>query len=207
MTMGDSAQVGALSSVDAENGAADAGDTSYKATSTAAKNPGGNGAAMSMTAIGGITSAIGQYYSGQANKAIAGANAQIAGIQAQEAERTGVFASNRAVIRGHQIEEQQRASQAASGVVVGAGTAGSALESTEAASHMDALMIQRNAAREALGYQLKATNDTMHGRLAESSADMGAISTLLNTGAQEWLETDPNYTGLRGSGVRFSGGP
>lgn len=153
--------------------------------------------AMGMTAFGGITSALGSYYSGKTQEAIANANAEIGRIQSQEAIRTGEFAANRAITRGRQVEGQQRAAEAASGIVAGAGTGGLAEAATEQASHMDALMIERNAAREALGYRMQANAATMQGQLAHAEGNAGAISTLLNTGNQLWMEGDNDYRGRR----------
>lgn len=168
-------------------------------------NPGSNYAAMGMTAFGGITSALGSYYAGKTQQAIANANAEIGRIQSQEAIRTGEFAANRAITRGRQVEGQQRAAEGASGIVAGAGTGALAEASTEQASHMDQLMIQRNAAREALGFRENAAADTEQGVLARATGNAGAISTLLNTGAQEWLESDPQFRGYHGSGISFGG--
>ena len=166
-------------------------------------NPGGNQTAMALTAAGGITSIMGQLSAGKLNKSIADANASVAEAQATEATHAGDFAASKAAEAGAQLEARQRGAIASSGTVVGAGTNRAVLGDTEQVTAVNQEMIKRNAIREALGFTSKAAGDEMAGQAAESGARMGAISTLLNTGSQEWLETDPNFQGYRGSGLNM----
>jgi hypothetical protein len=167
-------------------------------------NPGGNGIAMAMTAAGGVTSALAQLSAGKTNQAIARANASVAESKAEEATNAGEFAANKAIERGRQLEGVQRAAFAGQGVVAGAGTAGLVQKDTEQVSAVNAEMIKRNAAREALGLTTQAKTDIMQGDAAAAQGRMGAVSTLLNTGSQEWLESDPDYGGFRGRGINFT---
>ena len=66
---------------------------------------------------------------------------------------------------------------------------------------MDALMIKRAAAREAMGFTAQGMTDQMEGQMAAQAGRLSALSTLLNAGSQMWLESDPNYIGYRGRGV------
>lgn len=174
--------------------------------STPAANQGssGNGIAMAMTAAGGVTSALAQLSAGKTNQAIARANASVAEAKSEEALNAGQFAANKAIERGRQVEATQRAGFAGQGVVAGAGTAGLVQKDTEQVSAVDAEMIRRNAQREALGFTSQAAADRMQGDAAAAQGRMGALSTLLNTGSQEWLESDPNYGGFRGRGINFT---
>lgn len=182
----------------------DSGQVQASATTTpAATNPGGNYTAQALTAAGGLTSALAQLQSGKTNQRIARDNAKIAEAQSEEATNAGEFAANRAFARGRQIEAAARATQAGQGTVVGAGTAGLVEKNTEQASQVDAMMIKRNAAREAMGFKTKAAADEIAGNLAAETGKMGALSTLLNTGSQEFLEGDPNFRGYHGSGLKF----
>ena len=162
---------------------------------------GTNWTAMSMTAAGGLISANAQYLTGKTNKHIAEVNAKIAESQRDQALQAGAYTAGRVAMHGRQLESTQQAAQAAGGTVVGAGTNQAVTDNTEQASSMDALMIQRNAAREALGYQLKASADRMQGDQAMAAGKSGAIASLLNTGSQEWLESDSNYRGYHGNGI------
>lgn len=158
---------------------------------------------MALTAAGGLTSALGQLQSGKTNQRIARANAKIAEAQADESINTGEFAANRALARGRQIEAAARSGQAGQGTVVGAGTGALVTKNTEQASQVDALMIERNAARQAMGFKTKAAADTIQGDMAEAAGKAGAVSTVLNAGSQLWLEGDSTYAGYHGSGLRF----
>ena len=171
-----------------------------------ATNPGSNSVAMAMTAAGGLTSALGQYQTGRTNRAIANSNATIARNQERETLANGEFAANRVEMKARLQESAQRAEQAGGGTVAGAGTGGLVTAQTEGASAMDELLIKRNAARAALGYESKAVGDEIEGDMADKAGKMGALSTLLNTGSQEWLESDPNYRGFHGSGLQVSRG-
>ena len=157
---------------------------------------------MGMTAAGGLVSANGQYQAGKTNQAIARSNAVVARAQGQQAVQAGEFAAGNADNRGRKIQSQQQAALASSGTVVGAGTNAQAMLNSEQASGMDALMIRRQAAREALGYEIKASGDELQGDMAAAAGKTGAISTLLNAGSQMWLEGDSNYGGYKGKGIK-----
>ncbi len=154
---------------------------------------------MGMSAAGGITGAYAQYMAGRANKKIASWNAAQARLQSAQAIQAGDFAANRAAIREQQTQGAQRAAEAGSGVIAGAGTARAVEASSEASSEMDRTMIELNARRQAYGYQVQAAGDTLQGRMAEQTGDMGAIATLFNTGSNMWLESDPSFGGHRGN--------
>lgn len=171
-----------------------------------ATNPGGNGISTAMTIAGGITAADAQWRTGQVNRTIANDNASMARDKQRETLAAGDFAANRVGMKAQLQESAQRASQAGGGVVAGAGTAGVVTAQTEGASAMDELLIKRNAARQALGYATEATADENASLDATAKERMGVTSTLLNTGSQAWLEQDPDYRGLRGSGLNVSRG-
>lgn len=197
------ASAGTQASAQSEPGAAQPGDAGYYPTynQTTTRNPGGNGVAQTLTAFGGIGKIFDTMYQGQANARIAGDNAIIAKQQAQEALEAGEFDANRVQDRAARLVGTERGAMAGQGVIAGAGTGANVLSTTSQAGAMDALMIKRNAARQALGYDIKAGGDEMAGRLASATSKQEMVSTFLNTGSQEWLEGDPNYGGFRGRGV------
>jgi hypothetical protein len=156
-------------------------------------DPGGNYPAMAITAMGGVTGALAAYGAGKVNAHIARDNATMADVQAGEAVAAGEYEAGKARLKGRQVEGMARAGEAGQGVVVGAGTSGAILQDTERASAMDALLIKRNAARQALGYQLRAGADRMTADAAESAGKEKAFATLLNAGSEMWMESEPNY--------------
>lgn len=181
-------------------------DQTQSSPPSGAANPGGNWGAMLLTSIGGAGSAISQRDAGRANAGIADANARTALAQEQEELNKGRFDANLAAVRGHQLAETQRAGMAGSGVVAGAGGEAAVLGSTAQMTAMDRMLIERNAARRALGYETQAQSDLMQGEAAKTKGDLGAVSTLLSTGAQDWLESEGTYRGYHGSGVGLGAG-
>lgn len=154
---------------------------------------------MTMAGVGGLTSAYAQYMAGKAQRRIADWNAKQARVQAAQAIQAGDFAANRVAIQEQQTLGRQRAAEAGSGIIAGAGTARAVEASSEAASEMDRTMIELNARRQAYGYQVKAAGDTLTGQMEQQRDTFGAMSTLLNTGSQVWLDADPAYGGHRGN--------
>lgn len=159
------------------------------AASAGTGNPGGNNVAMAITAMGGVTGALAAYGAGKTNARIGRDNAKIADAQSGEALAAGDYEAGRARLKGRQVEGMARAGEAGQGVVVGAGTSGAILQDTQRASAMDALLIQRNAARQALGYQLRAGSDRMQADAAEAAGKEKAFATLLSTGSELWMES------------------
>lgn len=117
------------------------------------------------------------------------ANAGLADAQSADAIARG---RTDEITRGQQTRQQigsQRANAAASGVDVGSGSAADLQGQTAYLGALDQQTIKANAAREAWGYQVDATNNrtraTNARRGAQNTADSlraGASSTLL-TGA------------------------
>lgn len=181
-------------------------DQTQSSPPSAAANPGGNWGAMLLTTIGGVGSAISQRDAGKANQGIANANAITARAQETEEINKGAFEANLATVRGRQLAETQRAGAAGSGVVVNAGGESALTGSTAQLTSMDRMLIERNAARRALGYRTQAETDIVQGEAARTKGDLGALSTLLSTGAQDWLESESTYRGYHGSGVGLGAG-
>lgn len=107
-----------------------------------------------------------------------------------------------ALARGRESEQQyrggvrrtigaQRAATAASGVDIEGGSAEDVRADTATIGELDALTIRNNAAREAYGFQVQASNDRSRaglarrgGQNAASAARAQGVSTLLTAGAQ-----------------------
>jgi hypothetical protein len=166
-------------------------------------NPGPNAGAMAFTGLGGATTAYAQYAAAKAQKDIARSNSAIDLAGAQEANEAGGFNAAKAEAHGEQMASSARAAAAGQGQTAGAGTAGLVAANSEQAGAMNALMIQRNAAREAMGYQSRAASEQEQAIAAGAQETTAPTATLLNAGSQEWLESDSNYSGFRGRGITF----
>lgn len=166
---------------------------------------GPNYGGMALTAEGAFTSAFGTYLASKYNRRMLGLNAEMARQQAQQALQAGQFAANRLTTRERQIEGQQNAAAAAGGTVVGAGSNRAARASAQSAGAMDRYMIELNARRQALGYNMRAVSDEGQARLEKLQATNSIASTVANAGAMEWLESDPQFGGFRGRGIQFAG--
>lgn len=171
---------------------------------TANTDVGANTGGMALTAAGALTSAYGTYLSAKYNRHALERNAQMARMQAQQAIQAGQFAANRVTTRERQIEGQERSSAAAGGVVVNAGSNKAVQASTESAGAMDRYMIELNARRQALGFNMRAVGDESQGRLEQLNATQQEGATAANAAGMLWLESDPNFTGFRGRGIQFA---
>ncbi len=144
------------------------------------------------TAVGGVASAFAEYSSGRKNQRISRINARMAEEQARQAVESGDIAANRVLVGQRVAEGGQRAAEASSGIVAGAGTSAMVSAADRAAAMEDARTIQLNARRQAYGYKVKAEGDRFQGRLSRRSGDLSAVETLMNTGSKLWLQADRN---------------
>ena len=163
-------------------------------TTSSSKTSGVNGAPI-LTAFAGLTNAFAQMASGKITSRIDDYNANLARLQAAQAQQAGDLASNQEAGRERQREGATTASFGAQNAV--GGTAATTAASIRNTSAMDRMVIETNARRQAMGYENQASTDALKAKLAMTGARTGAASTLLATGAQEELETDPRYAGLR----------
>lgn len=126
---------------------------------------------------------------GQYQKAVLKHNASMADAEAQDAVDRGQVAEQRQRLATRQTIGSSRASLAAQGVDVSSGSAADVQASEAGLGELDALTIRNNAAREAWGYKVQATDLRRQGDLAAFSGDQAAagyraqgLSTLV-TGA------------------------
>lgn len=104
-----------------------------------------------------------------------------------DAKYRGEVAVQNARFKARQLEGQQRAGMAASGVNIDSGSPLAILEGTEVMSDRDSQIIRDNAAKEAWGYDVAAVNDRNNANFLRYRAKMekpglNAATTLL-TGA------------------------
>jgi len=138
--------------------------------------------ASSVTAVQGIgliTSAIGSYYAAEGQKAqqqyqsaigilnaalaesdatLLDLNASISETQARFALMQGQREEQKVRLRTAQIKSTQRTAMAANGVDLGVGSAARVLASTDYMGELDAGQVRANAALQAFGYRVQATN-------------------------------------------------
>ncbi len=146
-----------------------------------------------MTLAGGLTSAWSQYSAGRESRKMARFNAEQQRIQAAQTLAAAKFQENQRDGATRVAEGSVRASQAAGGTVVGAGTNRAVIDSIEGASAMDKMLMEINARRQAYGYRVAAAGTQYEGELAALQGEAGAVSTLLDTGGRMELQNDRKY--------------
>ena len=173
------------------------------------------GAAIFMSLVGAVTSAEANLKRAKYDKEISEGNALTAESAAADAiARSGISGTN-ARGRGSQIIGHQKAAYAAGNASVGSGSAVQAEAQTRYFSDMDEIIIRNNAAREAMGYRIKANLFRTEGTLAAEGATNDAAANLIGGFGQvagiagRWAvdqpsnKFDPNNPGTYGT----AGGP
>lgn len=130
---------------------------------------------------------------GAVEAALGEQNAELAEASARDAIALGVEAASRQrqTVRG--VVGSQRAALAAQGVDLGDGDAGALQQESVQLGELDVLTIKNNAARQAWGYQVEATNYRNQAKLARMGASnqaagirSGGTQTLLTGGVQAY---------------------
>jgi hypothetical protein len=167
--------------------------------------------ALSLAAAGTATQVIGDVKAGNAQKAagqaqqaaansqadLADYNASVADLQAKDAIDRGQQESDRYRTQVRGLIGSQRAGFAAGNVDVGYGSAVDTQADTAQLGELDALTIKTNAAREAWGYQVNATDlrqeatiarktgvfQEQAGEARQTQSDFAAAGSIFSTGA------------------------
>lgn len=158
------------------------------------------GAIAAISAVTALTSyeqAQGQRSAGSAQRAMFEANARIADLQAQDAVLRGQEAARQKLVQTRGLIGSQRATLAAQGIDVESGTALDLQVETAGLGALDALTIRNNAAREAWGYRVQASDLESKGVFSSLAASNAAGSTLATGGLQ--IARDYMVFGERGS--------
>lgn len=157
---------------------------------------------------GGVTSAVGSYFSAATQKAtlkgqaaVADVNARIAELGAQSALLQGQQQVGALTLKAGQLKSSQRASMAANGIDLGVGNAAEIQASTDIMKEIDANTLTANAVRSAWGYRTQAVNFQNEALMKRAGADsispgMAAAGSLLGsagTVASSWYSL--NKTG------------
>jgi hypothetical protein len=144
----------------------------------------GASAAAGLMALGGALGGGAQKAAGEATQRLDNFNADISDQQASDALSRGGTAMNQRRLKERQTIGSQRARLAAQGLDVNSGSAANIQSDTYAIGEMDALTIANNAAREAWGYKVKATDYRMRGEIAKQEGKNKQVGTYLNAGAK-----------------------
>lgn len=142
------------------------------------------GLATVFTVVAGVQTAQTQRAIGRYNAEVAENNAQVAEQQARDANIRGARKADEQRLKTKLMIGKQRASLAAQGVTLDSETSLDILGDTAMFGAMDEETIRTDAAREAWGYQVQATNYRNQGRLDRWTGNMQARGTLLSTAAQ-----------------------
>ena len=134
---------------------------------------------MGMQAFSAAFNAYAQWSSGQVNNAILKHKAEFARTQAAWSMEAGEYKAGLLDIHANRLAGAQASSYASQGVVAGAGSAASVVDSSAAATAQDEAMIRLNARRVAYGLEVSASNDDFNARMARRSANMGAAGSLI----------------------------
>lgn len=133
--------------------------------------------------------AIGQYASGHAKAEAANYNAQLAiqnaQVQKQNATIANQSGSQQAAMQSLKTRAalgSERTNQAASGININSGSATDTQASTHELGALDAMQIRTNAAREAYGYNVKATNEEAQGSLDKYESKYDEQAGILQAG-------------------------
>lgn len=153
-------------------------------------------ASAAVTAYGGYQQAKAQKAAGEYNYQVAQQNADIAAVQAQDAQNRGALEANEQRLRTRLAIGQQRAAMAANNVDLQTGTPLDVLGDTALFGAVDERRIRLNAAREAWGYNVQGMNALAGGQLDRYQGRTGAAGTYLTT-AGNLLGMGYNY--YRGS--------
>lgn len=161
------------------------------AATTAAAAGGAFGTGISWSTIGSVASlagsalsAMSQMEAGKAAKSAAEYNAKMGEIQAQDVINRAAIEQEKQRQKVRSLRASQDVNAAASGVVVGSGSAGDIAEQTVVLGKEDEFTIKNNAMRQAWGYRAQAGLDYMQGVAAQKKSQLDAAGTLLTAGAR-----------------------
>lgn len=105
-------------------------------------------------------------------------NSEIAEMQADEAIRIGDEQARQIKLQNRQVIGSQRVNLAAQGIEIDSGSALQIQEDTAVLGELDALTIRHNAAKQAMGYEMEASQASLNGTLSRLSGDLSAGTTL-----------------------------
>lgn len=157
---------------------------------TAASGGGMSAAGGAALGLGFLTTILGAYSQHKSSKVRAKMleyNMRVAEYQAQDAIERGTIAETRRREETRRIVGAQRVSLARQGVDINEGSALAAQEEAAYLGELDALAIRNNAAREAWGYRVGATDFRAQAEYTRLGGDMAAGQTILTASSNYLL--------------------
>jgi len=148
-------------------------------------------------AVAGVQQAKAQSAAGRAEEAQAKENSKIANAQARNTELQGQIEEGRRRQQTRAMRAKQRTAIAANNADMSSGSAADLLGDTAAIGEQDALTIRANAARQAWGYRVDATNSLNQGAMAKAAGKNAATGTLLTTAANTFSSGANIYGGFK----------
>ena len=174
-------------------------------------------------AAGGLTSAIGSLFSGQAQSnmykyqaGVATANAAIAKQDAAYAIASGEVEAQQSGMKTRFQEGATKVGIAAGNIDTSTGSAGKVIASETEIGQENEAVIRANAAKKAYGFEVGAAEDvaqagayTVAGETSVTAGDIGAVSSVLGAAgnvSSKWLQASQAFgTGGDTSGDASSG--
>lgn len=162
---------------------------------------GGGNFGMTAAIAGGVMSAVGAFYSAQTAKQNMKFQADMADLNGRMLEKSAqsVLAAGQAQVgqmtmRAGKVKSSQKAAMSANGIIVGEGSSGEVLATTDIIKEIDKNTIEANAVRSAWGYRTQSVNSENQALLARTNADsispaMSAGTSLVSSAsnvAQSW---------------------
>jgi len=119
---------------------------------------------------------------GRLESAVSDRNARFASLQAEDAIKRGEIEVGRYGQQVRQIQSDQTVAAAAQGLDPTAGSPAEISEDTGRIGALDMLTIRNNAAREAFGYEVEASEHRGRSRMARKGSKLAGRSTLITGG-------------------------
>lgn len=149
-------------------------------------------ASTAVSAYGAAKQQAAQNSADAYNASIQERNAQVAEMQAKDAEARGKVAANQHDLGVKGMIGSQRAAAASSGLLADEGSNLTTTQDTAGFGKLDSLTIQSNAAKEAWGYRVAGAN---------SSASAGLLSSSM--GSTALAGASPLLSGISGLGSKI----
>ena len=143
----------------------------------------GASAAVGATVLGSGLSAYSKIRAGSEQQKMFERNAQFADWQAADAVERGRINEKRTRQNTEQVIGAQRTSLASQNVDVNKGSSLDVQGDAAYLGELDALTVRNNAAKEAYGFSVEASDLRQRGKYAKQTSQMEAINTILGGGS------------------------
>lgn len=170
------------------------------------------GVGIGASALGGITSAFGSWYSGQAQSNLYNYQANVARINSNLAQQdanysisSGETSAQEAGLRGRFETGAIRGGIGAGNIDIGSGSAANVTKSQTEITQENEGIIRADAAKRAYGFNVKASMDTAQAGVYQTAAatsstagDIGAVSSIIGGAgsvSSKWLQAGQYFGG------------